>query len=57
MCLGGCYRPSGATFVNILKTNRMVQKVSGKVQEGPRSPPDPIQKFSRILTKVVPGDL
>ena len=23
----------------------MVQKVSGKVQEGPRSPPDPIKKM------------
>ena len=31
---------SGAIFVNFLKIFKMLQKVSGRVQEGPRSPPD-----------------
>ena len=45
MCLGGRQRSSGATFFKISNFFRMVQKVSGKVQEGPWSPPDPIKNY------------
>ena len=42
------YRSIGATFVKILKLFRVVQKVSGRVQEGPWSSPDPIKKMSKF---------
>ena len=42
---GGHHRPLEATFVNILKILKMVSKVSGKVQEGPRSPQDPLKSY------------
>ena len=45
MCLGGLRRSLGATFVKIIVKNRMVQKVSRKVQEGPWSPRDPLTKY------------
>mgnify|MGYP002810728684 CR=1 FL=1 len=49
MCLGGLRRSLGTTFVKNVLKNIMVQKVSRKVQEGPRSPPDPLKKYSFIL--------
>ena len=45
MCLGGLRRSLGATVVKILIFCWMVQKVSGKVQEGPRSPPGPLKNY------------
>ena len=50
MCLGGSYRSSGATFVTCLKICKMLQKVFGKVQEGPRSPPDPLKDIYLSMT-------
>ena len=45
MCLGGLRKSLGATSVNVLSFFRMVQEVSGKVQEGPGSPPDPLKSY------------
>ena len=47
------YRSIGATFVKILKLFRVVQKVSGRVQEGPWSSPDPIKKNVNILDNLI----
>jgi len=38
MCLGGLWSSPGTSFLNILNFLWMVQQVSGKVPEGPRSP-------------------
>ena len=49
MCLGGLRRSLGATFVKHILKHIMVQKVSGKVQEGPRSPLDPLKNYICFL--------
>ena len=45
MCLGGRYRSSGATFVKVILKISLVSKMPGRVQEGPRSPPDPLTNY------------
>ena len=45
MCLEGLRKSLGATFVNYFNLFWMVLKVFGKVQEGPRSPPDPLKNY------------
>ena len=45
MCLGGLRRSLGTTFVENILKNIMVQKVSRKVQQGPRSLPDPLENY------------
>ena len=42
---GGHQRSLGTTFVKNLFDIAFVKKVSGRVQEGPRSPPDPIKDY------------
>ena len=45
MCVGGLLEVLRNNFCQNFEFFRMVQKVSGRVQGGPRSPPDSLTKY------------